>query len=255
LRPARRGSGLLRKPPAPDLTPRIETRISHLARKRWWSRTAGFFPDGLTIDSDGAACVRWRRLPGKMDRQWARGAGGGKCGCEIRGRANGLGAHLTGRLHVPCPLTHASQKALARLRRPVRCCAELCGAEQFVPFYAFLFIGRCPRRTLILELHTRGRTTAPKFRLMHLACWQNSFSKIVRACMPHRCRPRAEAVSHGVLSGTANDHWAMLTQRAAVPANRVSHAQDAPKHLRHDRALLPLRSENATPGVSPRAED
>jgi len=33
-----------------------------------------------------------------------------------------------------------------------------------------------------------------------------------------------------------NDHWAKLTHRAAVPANRVSCAQDAPKLLRPNRA-------------------
>jgi len=34
--------------------------------------------------------------PAEMEGPWARGAGGGKCGCEIRGRANGLEVHLRG---------------------------------------------------------------------------------------------------------------------------------------------------------------
>src|SRR4051812_40078959 len=98
-----------------------------------------------------------------------------------------------------------------------------------------------------------GRTTVPKLRMIHLASWQNSFLKIVRAWTRYSRRPRAEAAVHGVLSGT-DGHWAMLTHRAAVPANRVSYAQDVPKCLRHDRALVSFHGENAARVVSPRVE-
>ncbi len=53
-------------------------------------------------------------------------------------------------------------------------------------------------------------------------------------------RPRAEAVTHGVLSGTAIAHSAMLTPRAAVPGERrVSYdAQDKAEALRHEGAFV-----------------
>src|SRR3954447_12048367 len=122
------------------------------------------------------------------------GPGGGTCGCEIRGRANGLGAHLTGGLHVPSSLTHANQKARggagpsngARSGAAPSCAAY----EAVVPFYAFLFIGRsADGSTLILALEMCGRTAVPRFRLLHLACWQNSFSKIVGAWTRYLRRP------------------------------------------------------------------
>ena len=52
-----------------------------------------------------------------------------------------------------------------------------------------------------------------------------------RAAWPrYACGPRAEAVGHGVLSGTARRPLTMLTPRAAVPGERqVSRAHDVPK--------------------------
>jgi hypothetical protein len=79
------------------------------------------------------------------------------------------------------------------------------------------------------------------------SCQLGEFFLENRGAWPHcTCRSRAEAVAHGVLSGTATLPQAMLMPRAAVPGERlVSRAHDVPKLCGSIVPLLSLHGENA----------
>jgi len=78
--------------------------------------------------------------------------------------------------------------------------------------------------------------------------WAEFFLEDCGAWMRCPRRSRAEAVTHGVLSGNASRLQAMLTPRAAVPGERlVSRAHDMSKLCSTRVLLLSLHGEKRRP--------
>jgi len=78
--------------------------------------------------------------------------------------------------------------------------------------------------------------------------WAEFFLEDCGAWMRCPCRSRAEAVTHGVLSGTASRPLTMLIPRAAVPGERlVSRAHDMSKLCSTRVLLLSLHGEKRRP--------
>ena len=122
---------------------------------------------------------------------------------------NGQGAHLTGRHHVPSPLTHANQKAPGAFSTGPSNGARSGAApswaapRQIMPFARLVLWVRCRRQRDVLAFYACGRTGVPKSLQLESCLFAECFRDACGAWLQQPCRPRPEAGKHGVLPGTA----------------------------------------------------